>query len=698
MSTIANLLRPILVAPIQKEEGDLESYIKALEKGRFVDRLCFGISDKKRGFYTLDPVQQPGSLFCGGMGSGKSVSMRFTAATHMASNSKNTFYVFMDALKGMNDYRMLFDNSVVDTSSGVAYGLDDVSKIVPLIDMVHAESMARKDEFSRLGATNIYDYDKKMRKVDPNHKDIARIVIFIEEFHAIPNSQYVKFSMLVDRPDSIAAKLKELMRVGRSYGIFFNFATQRATYDDVPGQIKPGITTMLCFKMNNPGDAAAMNLAHAQEISVEQRGRCAYEDGFIQFPYLSDEALAELLKKYYQPFDGSMLKYSTEQFRTALLEDGTSGMVKVKPLSEVIKNWNSFEFKDIVTRVLSIFGYTVEAQTNPAYQAELIAHKKNKRFAVKLAKENKDISAPKIIDSLKNGAKALHADGIFIFSGENVRVNASDSSIKIIDFDDLMQIGNIFDNKAKLEKEDNYREMYLRYSLADESDLNPSEIDEEFINVEKPIEVSEPEAEIKKPSLDLEKMIKAEMAAEESEFEEYDYNYLVERDILNDAEFVHKLLFDKKVKVKNLKEEKKQELISKFNLKKDNKFYNYFYLVNQGIHKDPKKLKPILDDENCVITNIEPEQLKALRESIVQNSRSVDEIKKETDSILKNLANVFPDEEVVVVAEKKSSPLDELKTSIDSQKAKPIKPVINPESLAKLRDRLKKDIEDQRKA
>lgn len=68
MSTLGNILRPLLLAPVQKEEGDLPSYIKALENGKFKDKICFGISDKKRGFYTLDPVQQPGSLFCGGDG------------------------------------------------------------------------------------------------------------------------------------------------------------------------------------------------------------------------------------------------------------------------------------------------------------------------------------------------------------------------------------------------------------------------------------------------------------------------------------------------------------------------------------------------------------------------------------------------------------------------------------------------------
>lgn len=686
MSTLANLLRPILVAPIQKEEGDLDSYLKALDKGKFVDKLCYGISDQKRGFYILDPVQQPGSLYCGGMGSGKSVSMRFTAATHMAANSQNTFYVFMDAAKGMNDYRMLFDNSVVDTSSGVAYGIDEVSKIVPLVDMVHAESLARKEEFSRVGATNIYDYDKKMRKINPNHKDIARIVIFIEEFHTIPNAACVKFSMLVDRPDSIAYKLKELMRVGRSYGIFFNFATQRATYDDVPGQLKPGISTMLCFKMNNPGDAAAMNLAHAQEISVEQRGRCAYEGGFIQFPYLSDDALAELLKKYYKPFNGTMLKYTPAQFRTALLEEGTSGMVKVKPLSEVIKNWNSFDFKDIVNRVLSIFGFTTEQQTNPAYLAELIAIKNGKRYAIKLAKENKDIGNSKIIEALKNGAKSLHVDGLFIFSGENVRVQ-SDNNYKVIDFDDLMQIGNIVDNKEKLEKEGTFREMYLRYPLADQSDFEETATE---------VEVTPAPVEVKKPVADLDKLIKQEMESEESEFEEYDYNYLVERDMLSDAEFIHKLLFDKNVKVKNLKEEKRQELITKFNIKKDSKFYNYFYLVNQGIHKDPVRLKPILEDEKVIITNIEPDQLKELKKLIEVKTISLEEARKENELLVKELSEVFP-EEPAVKKEEKSSPLSELKTTIEAQKPKPIKPVINPESLAKLRERLKKDIEEQKK-
>lgn len=42
----------------------------------------------------------------------------------------------------------------------MATALNDPAKLVPAIEMVYQECMARKDEFSRVNAANIYQYEK----------------------------------------------------------------------------------------------------------------------------------------------------------------------------------------------------------------------------------------------------------------------------------------------------------------------------------------------------------------------------------------------------------------------------------------------------------------------------------------------------------------------------------------------------------
>lgn len=62
---------------------------------------------------------------------------------------------------------------------------------------------------------------------------------------------------------------------------------QRATSDDVPSSLKPGLSTTMAFKLNNPGDASAINLPLAATIKIDERGKCASEEGLNQYPYMN---------------------------------------------------------------------------------------------------------------------------------------------------------------------------------------------------------------------------------------------------------------------------------------------------------------------------------------------------------------------------------------------------------------------------
>lgn len=460
-------LKKLLLAQVEKEEGDFSSFIEKLEAGDFNEKMNYGIAADKRGFLLVDPVQQPGALYCGGMGSGKSVAMRFTLITHMLANSENTFYVLVDPLKGMTDYAILFKDDRY--KKNVAVALNDTAKLIPVIEMIYQECMTRKEEFSRVNAKNIYDYEDIMKKKDSNFSGLARIIIAMEEFHSVPNAEQIKYHMNSDRIGSPAEMLKTLLRIGRSYGITLLAATQRATSDDFPSSLKPGITQLMAFRVNNPGDATAINLPAAADILMSQRGRCVYESGFIQFPYLDDDASSKLLKKYYKPLKAKLLKFSVEKYHEAFSGEGNQGMVQVKTLKSLIENYQSFKVEDIITRILEAFDFKVTPQTNTALPVNLIAQRDDLKYAVLITAGRGSVSE-KGISSFKEGAKILECNRMIAISMDgpiSSSVNTAVNSLKgyALDNEDLQQIARVLDNKTSLEREGKFEVLYEKIPL-----------------------------------------------------------------------------------------------------------------------------------------------------------------------------------------------------------------------------------------
>lgn len=298
----------------KKDAVDVRNFIKDYEKKiqdkSFKGLVTYGVKDD--GLYlTRDPFDQPGSLFVGSMGSGKSVSGFFTAMTHRLANSENSLYFFVDTLTNAMDFKLLWDDTLGYNKTNTIGVIKTDEKVVELIDFLYKEAMARQSLLSKGGFISLKDYNL-------NNKPVAECHVFIENFHSIPNSPLIKFSMTHDINNSTAFKLKTLHKIGRSCGIFFNYLSQRATYDDIPSSIKQGLSNMMCFKMNNLGDAVAMNLSHAQEISADQRGRCAYEAGFLQFPFLSQEMAEELIGKYDKPLSSKLLTSKISELKKKL--------------------------------------------------------------------------------------------------------------------------------------------------------------------------------------------------------------------------------------------------------------------------------------------------------------------------------------------------------------------------------------------
>lgn len=488
---IDRVLEQIFLVPQSGEEVSFSSYQSKIDSGEWKDKLVFGVAQDKRGFYSVDPVEVPGVLAAGGMGSGKSIATRHILFTHMFANSENTFYIIADAAKGAQDYKKAFGERF---KTNVATALMSPEALVPLVDLVHAEQTKRKEIFGLFGSAKIYDFDRTValiakettagrgkaeiaKKLDlpigaidyaqkkhPNGEPCARIVITLEEFHAIPNSKAWNFGMNMDTPGTAANQLKDILRAGRSFGITCLFATQRAVSDDVPSTLKVGIQTMLAFKTKDHASVSAMDLPHADQILTGQNGRCAYERGFMQFPYLTDRAIDLCFKKYFKPLRAKLLGTTVESFQTASESEGTTGMVKIKPLGFLVENSSQFDTKDIAERILKIFDFSVQKQGNKAFVADLIASRNGENYAVavecessgggRYARGASSNYSQKQVETLKESLVSLKCKGVIAFCFEDagpLSAFAEKHGNILVTKDEMKHLGDLLDSREKFE-------------------------------------------------------------------------------------------------------------------------------------------------------------------------------------------------------------------------------------------------------
>jgi hypothetical protein len=463
---IRALLDKFLLIPANNKKFDLKEYMATIESGKWYDKFVYGISEHEKDFLVVNPVEQPGALYFGGMGSGKSKGMEFSVVTRFLSNSEHDVYILMDPQKGMTDYKTLFPYR-----ENVALALNDATKIIALVDMLYEECMARKEAFSKVQANNGFEYERIMRKKNPNYR-LARIFVCFEEFHAVINSEALKFAYKCDTEGTAAYKFKQLLKISRSYLFFFAAANQRASSDDTPSALKAGITTMLGFRVNNPGDAAVANLPQAADISSNLRGRCVTENGFMQFPFLPDDTAEFLLKKYHRPLKAEMMKYAVSDFHKALEGEGNEGLVLIKPFKEILVQLYAVSPIDVCMRYLNTFGFSVEKPTNSALAVQLVATRDDRKFAVMCVTQRNQTTA-KGIEAFHYGAEILGCNEAIVMSNETISSSVSNDATKnkfetclIVDGEDLSRISEVLDNQSKLEIAGKFEVLYNKLPLA----------------------------------------------------------------------------------------------------------------------------------------------------------------------------------------------------------------------------------------
>ena len=450
-------LDKLFFPPKAANEFTLDRYVRAIESGEFRDLFNLGVCETGGGTWLLkDFTQEPNALFVGSMGSGKSYAACFTMATWLMANSDKTILFIADAVKGANDYSMLaaYEQVYMITGDG---GRNAQVLIERVIDMVFSEAMARKDKFNEHQAISVVDYEAK------TGKQMARIVIMLEEFHSIPYQMF-EFERNFKKPHTIANKFHQLMRIGRSYGIFICAASQKSTKSDVPPEVVPNFTQKQIFKVSLGEAQYVLGRGDPAHLTSAQKGRCYTEYGAVQFPYLPKETQGVLLKRYVKPLTADCAYLNPRLIADYLEGKSTKELYHLKKLSELAEAMESFDGELILQIIHERVGNTVERLdsrtdnfgacliiTTPSGERKIVMYRPDSRIGIKT------------LTNLSAGMIYYKCSSALMYClGENlpqaIYNSANDLNVKIFDHEDIKLIARQIDankiqNARRLESE-----------------------------------------------------------------------------------------------------------------------------------------------------------------------------------------------------------------------------------------------------
>ena len=332
-----------------------DKYLHALNSGKFLNRFVFGVLENTGDILSVNMKNSANALYVGSMGSGKSKAAVFSIFTWMFANSEQSLLFIVDPMKGANDYAALFEQ---DSKNRPVYKqvytiLSSEQGVKLLIDLLYDEAMARREKFNEVQAESFEDYEKK------TGKNIARVLTLMEEFHAIP------YAIMNFYPDfktelTTANKFHTLMRIGRSYGIWFIACTQKSTKSDIPPEMAPNFVNKNVFRVNRGEATYLLGDTKAAEITPEQKGRCITEYGPAQFPLFDSDTERKLLKKYVKPLKAECFYLNNDIILDVLSGKSKKDQYKHKKLTDLIKGVESYNAELVITLLHEKQGHTVE--------------------------------------------------------------------------------------------------------------------------------------------------------------------------------------------------------------------------------------------------------------------------------------------------------------------------------------------------
>lgn len=359
-----------------KIDFSINLYLKDFAAGKFDKIWMFGVTDEDGGKWLLqDMTETPHALFAGATGSGKSGSCSFVINTWMAANPYRTQLFLVDAKKGADDYSSLFHLKNVYRVTNEDPNLSVDTGIKRVIDLVYSEYEERVKAFSKVGANNLNKFEQR------TGKEVSRIVILFEEFAAVPEKM-LNFSSDKDKKYTSAAKFFDIMRAGRSYGIWVIAASQRTTSGDIPTDIVSSFVNKFVFKVSAGESAYVLGDDRAARLDKNMKGRCFTETSTIQFPYMSKETQEKMIKKYVDPMKGCeaiSFFLSEERIKAYLSGKKPKDLYKIRKKTEIAEAVEQLDGDTVIEILHEEMGhqYEVRDSTTDFYGVSGIATNKD---------------------------------------------------------------------------------------------------------------------------------------------------------------------------------------------------------------------------------------------------------------------------------------------------------------------------------
>jgi hypothetical protein len=453
-----SLLEKLFLPKSSKKEFTMESYLRDLENGKFKNKMNLGISEKLLGYNLQDFAQSPNALYIGSMGSGKSVAANFTILTWMLSNSENTILFIVDTLKGANDYQKLFatdDKTNKKLYEQVYEVLSSDVGVLRVLDLMYDEALARRDAFNEIQAQNITIFEKM------TGKKVPRVIALMEEFHAIPYN-ILDFDRNYKQEGTAAWKFHQLMKIGRSYGIWFIACSQKGTKSDVPPEVVPNFTQKQIFRVSKAEASYFLSDVKAAEIRTDQKGRCETDYGSVQFPWIPMESQEKLLKKYMKPLEGECFYLTSKLIQDYLQGKSTEDLYKLKKISDLCKGIESFDADLVIMILHRKLGHKVELLNSKidAHGVSMIVDWVKKNSSTKVAvglRVNAKLSNKHIM-KLRRGMQEYNCPrGILYTSMDDLPQNlyklAGENNIEIVDHEDLTRLARQIEFDSSIAEE-----------------------------------------------------------------------------------------------------------------------------------------------------------------------------------------------------------------------------------------------------
>lgn len=234
--------RGLVGIEVPNEEAAVVSLRDVMDSEGFANlkgQLRLGLGQDVSGqAVAADLRAMPHLLVAGATGAGKSVCVNAIIAAFLLQNSPETVRLIMVDPKRVE----------LTQYNGIPHLLVpvivDVDRVVPALRWVLKEMDGRYRRFANVGARNIEDYNRRIKKLT-GESPIPYIVVLIDELA----------DMMMQAPEETEQVVCRLAQMARATGIHLIIATQRPSVDVVTGLIKANFPARIAFAVASSVDS-----------------------------------------------------------------------------------------------------------------------------------------------------------------------------------------------------------------------------------------------------------------------------------------------------------------------------------------------------------------------------------------------------------------------------------------------------------